>query len=89
MDENEMIEQQTSEEAVNNEPMTLDEALAAARADSSRRGKCACGNACYKYRTFSQRCYVSAVAGTESAAYAADADDATADATDGTAGTGG
>lgn len=37
MDENEMIEQQTSEEAVNNEPMTLDEALAAARAEVEAR----------------------------------------------------
>lgn len=37
MDENEMIEQQTSEEAVNNEPMTLDEALAAARAEIEAR----------------------------------------------------
>lgn len=37
MDENEMIEQQTSEEAVNSEPMTLDEALAAARAEVEAR----------------------------------------------------
>jgi hypothetical protein len=37
MDENEMIEQQTSEEAANNEPMTLDEALAAARAEVEAR----------------------------------------------------
>lgn len=37
MDENEMIEQQTSEEAVSNEPMTLDEALAAARAEVEAR----------------------------------------------------
>lgn len=38
MDEQERIEQQTSEEAVNNEPMTLDEALAAARAEVEARG---------------------------------------------------
>lgn len=37
MDENEIIEQRTSEEAANNEPMTLDEALAAARAEVEAR----------------------------------------------------